>query len=337
MTYRDVRFFFRDLISGDIHRGLCRTIGVQQFITPRRIDTHQFLAAGNQYFHPLDIGIVDRHLGAHLGGHKDVGNPFLLEIIVHALQIKANIFADDIDGATHVHTSPQVVHEGIETIAGVRSVPALRHQADEFGVAFTESEDILFTQHHTFWCTCRTRCIKQNESVFAVIFGGIAAHKLQTLFRITAVQRHSCHTGFGDRERHDDHLLVARHGITDHMFAARDRVLRIKGIRQFVHLGVRQTFVTGYHADSVRMFRHVLLEDSDQTFLCTLYFVPLSFILVKPCNLFRRAVIDVFHRLSVHHRAYDRAVAFHYLLDKRLRIIACVITDLKQIVLFFLD
>ena len=88
------------------------------------------------------------------------------------------------------------------------------------GMVITESEDVLFAQHHAFRCARCSRCIKQYEGISAFIFSGILTHELQPLSRIGTIQRHGSKACFGYSERHNHHLFVARHGITHHMLAA---------------------------------------------------------------------------------------------------------------------
>ena len=122
------------------------------------------------------------------------------------------------------------MHERIKAVACVGGVAALVGQSYMTDMEVAESEDVLLAQHHTFRSTCGAGRIKQYKRVLAVVSGCVTTHIFQPLCRIGAVKRHSRHTRFGYGERHYHHLLVARNGIADYVFAAAHRVLRVYGV-----------------------------------------------------------------------------------------------------------
>ena len=306
VTDRDVRLVFLHPETGYIHGTLRRSVRIQQFVT-RRIHTHHFFSACTQVLQSGYLRIVDHHLSSHLGGHEDVCYTLFHEIVVQLLQIKAYIVAYHIHRTPCAQATPHIVHERIKAVTGVRCIPALGRETYMANMEIAETQYVLLAQHHTLRDTCCTGCIEQNERIFAVVSGGVGTHELQSLRRITAVQRHSGHSGFRYRQRHNHHLFVARNGIAYHVLTAANGVLRINAIRQPVHLGVRETHIAGYDTDSVRLSSHVLLEALNQrVILVMLHRVTLfcfRILLVQPSHLLGIAVVDVLHRLCTRHRA----------------------------------
>ena len=228
------------------------------------------------------------------------------EIAIQFLQVKADIVAYHIHRAPCAQATPHVVHERIKAVTGVRCIPALGRETYMANMEIAETQYVLLAQHHTFRDTCCAGCIEQNERIFAVVLGGVGTHELQSLRRITAVQRHGGHSGFRYRQRHNHHLFVARNGIAYHVLAAANGVLRINAVRQPVHLGVRETHIAGYDTDCIRSGCHVLLEALNQrVILVMLHRVTLfcfRILLVQPSHLLGIAVVDVLHRLCTRHR-----------------------------------
>ncbi len=240
MSFADryIGFVLRHKETADIDGTLRRTIAVHQLIR-RRIETDKFLAARTEPLQARDVGIIEHELRRHLGGHEAVGDVLVLNILVESFQIKTDVVAHDADGRARFDTAPEVHLECIKTVSGVRSVLALRSQADGLHMKIQECQDVRFAQHDALWNTCRTGSIEQHKSF------------------------NSGQACLGDSERYEYHQFITRHDKRCHFVAATGDILRIERIRQTVCLSEGDAFVSCDTEDIVRTLGYVFFEVVD--------------------------------------------------------------------------
>ena len=244
-------------------------------------------------------------------------------------EVKTDIVADDIHRCSGRHTAPEVMHKRIKAVAGVGGVTALGRQTYMLGMEIAEGEDITLAEHDALRRAGRTGSIEEDERIASFVLSSIGTHEVESLSGVAAIQRHRRHTGFGNRQGHNDHLLVTRHGVTDDMLAATLGVLRIDGVRQFIHLGIGQAGITGNDADGIRLVDDMLFESRYERALYGLGIFGVE--CIEPCDLFGRAVGDLAHVLGRHHRTEDHAVGRSQLLQERFRIVGGVVTEFEGV------
>ena len=325
----DIGFVLIDIVAAHVHGRFRGSVGVEQGIG-RRVQAHELLSARSQPLQARDVGEIERQLGGHLGGHENVGHPFLRQIVVEPRKVEADIVLDDVKGRAGPDAAPEVHLEGVETVTGIGGVARAGIQVDVPGIVVREDAEILLGEDHALGRPRGAAGVQDHEGVVAVIGRCVLFHEGKPLLGIAAVQGKGREAGLGDGKGGQHHPLVAGDGESHHALPAADGIGRVDAVGEPVHLGEGEPLVAGHAEDVVRPLGNMLAETLHEG-REGVRRLDLGIQSVQPLHLLRRGVFQVLHGFCRHHRMEDRLVAPRKLLHEHIRVIGAVIGDLEGI------
>ena len=248
----------------------------------------------------LDAG---SKLIGHLRGHKGVGDLLLFYIVVQCHQVQAQFLWDDIYTGTTCKSRIHVVHTGVETVTGIGShlirrlevVVAMIPVEKCYQVGVYELASLRHTRRTTrikhdvkrrglYFGQCHVECrqllqfFRQQYVALILIhdvseffvgneqFGtGILHHEVQTLLRISGIQRLIGTTGLHDTDGGNGHPLTSwnqyRYDILRSQSFLRNTASNT--VAEFVDFLVSIAVLLIHHCDIVRCSLRLTSEQRD--------------------------------------------------------------------------
>ena len=140
------------------------SVSIGEDIALRRVEGHQLFSANAQVLDRRVIDSLGEH-AAHLGRHKDVGDPLVREVLVQLVQVEAELLRHDADAGTCGQCGPEVHHAGVKAKAGIRSHDRAGHQLVVRPIPVAEVDQVSVLQHDALWLAGRAGRVQEDEEV----------------------------------------------------------------------------------------------------------------------------------------------------------------------------